>query len=142
MKKIGTKITLSSVLLCTIIILCFGALTIVESQKTIEKESNDKILYLSQSSSNNFNIEASKIEDSVSSLSIVTASQFDISKANDADYLQNFSSTMAPIVKQFGENTDGVISTYVYTNFQVTNNQLYGAWYADKSSNGGSRSFT
>lgn len=136
MKKISTKIMLSIVALSTIIILCLGALAIVEIEKVITKEANDKILYLSQSASYNFNSVALKIEDAVGSLSVATTSQLDITKANEVDYLQNFSDFIAPIVKHYGENTDGVVSAYIYLNPELANNQLYGAWFAQDISNG------
>lgn len=80
-----------------------------------------------QNQTNQLNFKISKVEDSVNNLSLFIKGSFDISKAKDANYLKSYHSILEPVTREFANNVQENISTYVYFAPELTG-KVYGSW--------------
>ena len=126
MKKIRTKIicaiAVSSILLSTLI----GTISIFQSSKNISSESRDKLINLTKSNADQQNLQLEVVQSSVDGLLNVVASQIDMSKISDSNYINGFNESLKPVVKKFVSENKAAMDEYI-----VFNPKLVGELYQD-----------
>lgn len=129
MKKIGIKIMLA-ILLCSVLTsLSVGIISLIRGSQAVKGEAEDKLLYMSQSIANEFNVSIQSIQGAVNGVATTAAADFDQQKAQvDPAYLTTYTAMMDHVVKRFAESTDGIMGAYVFVNPELTKNLQY-SWY-------------
>ncbi|WCN38245.1 methyl-accepting chemotaxis protein [Aneurinibacillus uraniidurans] len=129
MKKIGTKIMLA-ILLCSVLTsLSVGIISLIRGSQAVKGEAEDKLLYMSQSIANEFNVSIQSIQGAVSGIATTSVATFDMQKAKaDPAYFTTYGDVLDPIVKRFAESADGIMGAYVFINPELTKSLQY-SWY-------------
>lgn len=112
MKKLGTKIIIGIVACSVIMTIMIGLSVMLVSTKAIDKEAKDKLLYISSSRGNEFNILTAKIENTVNDVAQIILSEIDSSKAIDDIYMSSFEQAHANMFLQIGESKKDIVGLY------------------------------
>ena len=136
MKKISSKIV-GAIITCSLILaIVLGSTSIYQSSKFIKKEAKDKLLYMSQSYTNEFNTTLKGVESSIDTLSNNILATFSLEKFNNDpnNYIEEFEKTIDSIIKRNAETSKEFQGLYFTFNPELTG-EVYEVWYADEEGN-------
>lgn len=122
-KKISNKIILCVVTCSVLISAVVGITAIKESTIVIKDEAYGKILSIAESKGNKYSIEIQKTENTVKEYAQVISDSIDMSKVNDAKYMNSFQSQFATLTKSIGVSNNDIVGLYINFNPELTGGQ-------------------
>lgn len=137
MIKISTRFALSSLAISLILTMLLIGISYFQGSQFLEKETTDKLDFLSLGYSNAFNSKLVKVESTVDVLYNTAFTMFDpvAYKKDTAGYGQSYSDLMEEMIKANAENLEGIQGIYLTMNPEFLGrwNDL---WYADVAGDG------
>ncbi|MDZ5471249.1 methyl-accepting chemotaxis protein [Bacillus sp. 31A1R] len=134
-KKIGTKIILS-IFICSILTAAIvGGVGLYFSHSEVEKESTDKLLYMTKKYAGDLNLLMKDTASKVDGLSMAASSLIKSESLSDKKYLESLQNELGTTVKYFSEEAAGTIGGYIYLDVHKFNG-VYGSWYVDETGEG------
>lgn len=134
LKKIRTKL-ITGMTICSITSMLLLGLGMLTKGVQISKEIATVVLSMNiENKSQEFNSILKDTEEMVHFLAQSILSEFDISKIKDSQYLDDYKSHIGPLIKDLGENSEDIISSYFYFNPEITNGFHYSSFIMDNSS--------
>lgn len=113
MKKLSSKI-IFAILFCSVLISAnVGITSILKSSSIIEEEAKEKLLNIASSTGNEFAIQTSKVENTVSELAKVIIESIDISRVEDDTYLSDYEEYIAKILRALGDSNKNILDIYI-----------------------------
>lgn len=129
LKSIKTKITLSIIIISFFIVAIVGFIGVFVSSQIIEKEIREILLISSQNESRKIYKYFERVERAVDNYSNCITATVDVNSLKNAGYMKEYNKILAPVTREFAENTEWNMSSYFYFAPEATNG-YYGAWYA------------
>lgn len=137
MRKISTKFSLTSLGISLLLTILLISISYIQGRQFLEKETTDKLNYMSQGYSSEFNSKLVKVESTVDVLYNTAYTLFDSKtyKVDPKGYGQTYSNLMESMIRSNAENLTGIQGVYLTMDpaFLGRWNDL---WYADVSGSG------
>jgi methyl-accepting chemotaxis protein len=129
MKKISYKI-MSAIILCALIVsLLLGSTSSLYSSKIIKKETNDKLIYMSEKYANEYSQMLRNIEGVSSALTSTIFSTFNLEEYNrDPNYVLTYLDKLDLVIKRTAEKTNKIQGVYFMMNPDLTGKDYF-SWY-------------
>ncbi len=131
MKRISTKIILTIIACSVAIASIIGSVSILKCNDIVDKESNEKLLYLTESYTKDMSYLIGDIESKVDGLSTVVANTFSLEQLKgNPRYFEEYDKQLAGIVRDYAEAANGAMSAYIFFNPELIN-KAYDIYFAD-----------
>lgn len=121
MKKISMKISMAIILCSIVMALVIGGFSFLKSSYVIEKEAQDKLIWMAQSYASKFSSELKVIEDKVSEIEVHIKDTIDMQALKtDPQYLGRYEVELEKYIKNFAEKRTDSIAGYCYFNPELS----------------------
>ena len=122
MKSIRAKISLTLILCTLVSIVICGGISIINTSKKVSNDSSKQMQLTCQNESNDLDSTLKRISNSVDTLSNISLSYLtDVQKfKTNKAYVDSYTEKLKPLLQEFAENTDGVMSAYIRFNPDFT----------------------
>lgn len=134
LKKIKTKLILGMTI-CSISAMMLLGIGIFSKGIQLSEEIAKTVLSMNiENKSQEFNTILKNTEDRVHFLAQSIVSEFDATRINDCEYLEEYKEHIGPLLEDFGEPFEEVVSTYFYLNPELTKDLNYCSYRRNNSS--------